>query len=168
MRYAIVLIGMICSLSSFAQEINQIIIDADLNKETLIGNVNDKGLRNAVFVEDWKAEQIEYSPDKTTIKELKKLFKENKEFTVKVFFASWCHDSQLQLPPFVKIAKQVRIKNIEYIALNRKKALPNQDISAFDIKRVPTFIVFKDGKEMGRIIETPQLSIEKDLLRIIK
>ena len=36
------------------------------------------------------------------------------------------------------------------------------------IEELPTFIVSIDGREAGRIIETPKRSIEEDLLEIIE
>jgi thiol-disulfide isomerase/thioredoxin len=36
-----------------------------------------------------------------------------------------------------------------------------------DIVKLPTFIVFVDGREAGRIVETPQRSVEEDLVRIL-
>ena len=36
-----------------------------------------------------------------------------------------------------------------------------------EIELVPTFILDYNGEEIGRIIESPEESLEKDLLRII-
>ena len=36
------------------------------------------------------------------------------------------------------------------------------------IELVPTIIFYKDGSEIGRIVETPVESMEKDLLKIIE
>jgi thiol-disulfide isomerase/thioredoxin len=152
---------------SYAQEINKTMMDPDLEKEVLIGVIDTKGLQNNIFVEDWKLAQDEYTPDKVTVKNLKKYFRSNKDVQIKAFFASWCGDSKEHMPHFVKLAKKARIKNVDYIALSRKKELPNEDITAYNIEFVPTLIVYKEGKELGRIIETPENSLEKDLLKIL-
>ena len=36
-----------------------------------------------------------------------------------------------------------------------------------DIQRTPTFIFFKNGVEIGRIVETPRDSLENDILKIV-
>lgn len=166
-KTTILLISLLFIAFSYAQEVNKVIIDSDLNREILIGNVDVKGMQNPIFVENWKLDQQEYTPDKLAVKALKKYFKKNKDVRIKVFLASWCGDSKEHLPHFVKLAKKAKIKNVEYMALSRKKSLPDEDIAAFEIEFVPTFIVYKEGTEIGRIIETPEESLEKDLLKII-
>ena len=42
------------------------------------------------------------------------------------------------------------------------------DISGLKIEKIPTFIFFKDDKEIGRIVESPEVNIETDLLKILK
>jgi len=37
----------------------------------------------------------------------------------------------------------------------------------YDAKSVATIIVMRDGKEIGRIVEAPDGSLEKDLLAIV-
>jgi len=41
------------------------------------------------------------------------------------------------------------------------------DVASYKIELVPTFIFYDGDTELGRIIETPQTSIEGDLLKII-
>lgn len=84
-----------------------------------------------------------------------------------MYFASWCGDSKEHLPHFVKLAQKAKIKNVKYIALSRQKSLPNKDIREFGIEYVPTFIVFNRNEEIGRIIETPEISLEQDLLKML-
>lgn len=151
----------------YGQEINKTMIDPDIDREILIGKVDKVGLQNPIFLEEWNIAQEEYSPDELMVKKLRKFFRKNKEVEVKVFFGSWCGDSKEQVPHFAKLAQKAKIKNVEYIALSRKKSLPDEDISSYGVEYVPTFIVYKNDEEIGRIIETPELSLEKDLYRII-
>lgn len=150
-----------------AQQINKTMLDPDIERKILIGEIDEDGLRNPVFLEDWDIAQEEYTPDKLTVKKLRKFFRKNKDVRVKVFFASWCGDSKEHVPHFEKLAQKAKIKNVKYIALSRKKSLPDEDISSYEIDYVPTFIIYKDNREIGRIIETPEVSLEKDLYRII-
>jgi len=152
----------------YGQEINKTMIDPDIDREILIGEVNIEGLQNPIFVEEWVAAQDTYTPDKLMVKKLKKYFRKNKEARVKVFFGSWCGDSKEHVPHFAKLAAEAKIKNIEYIALSRNKDLPDEDISSYGIDYVPTFIIYQGEQELGRIVETPEVSLEKDLYQIVK
>jgi hypothetical protein len=56
---------------------------------------------------------------------------------------------------------------LHIIAVNRKNNLQME--KRYNITKVPTIIVEKYGKEIGRITEEPESGyIEKDLLQIIK
>lgn len=163
-----ILIICLAFLQLSAQEVNQVIVDPDLGKEVLIGLVDEDGLSNPLFVEDWEGKMEIYSPDKIVTKKLKKYFKKNKDVKVVVFFASWCHDSQDQMPDFVKLVHQVKMKGITYYALSRKKDMLDTDIKEYHIELVPTFIFYRGEQEIGRIIESPKVSLEKDLWEMVK
>ena len=48
------------------------------------------------------------------------------------------------------------------------KKSPHEDEKVYNVTHVPTFIIKKDGKEIGRITEAPETGfLEKDLLNII-
>ena len=58
---------------------------------------------------------------------------------------------------------------LHIIGVNRKKQSPNGEEAKYNIVKVPTIILEKYGKEIGRITEEPETGfIEKDLLNIIK
>ncbi len=89
---------------------------------------------------------------------------------VEVYFAFWCGDSRNHVPVFKKIVDLLEVPDltVEYLAVERK-ASPGQKYYAADkeVERVPTFIVYRDGREIGRIVENPQVSILEDLLNIL-
>jgi len=154
-----------------AQTINQVIIDPDIDKEVLIGLTDEQGLMNPIFVDNWQDSYDNYIPDKKAIKKLKKLFKKNKDLSIKVFFASWCGDSQEHLPNFVKLVHKAKLQNVSFYGLNRKIEMGDFDfidVYSFNIEKVPTFIIYNGDIEIGRIIETPTNSLEKDLYEIVK
>jgi hypothetical protein len=73
------------------------------------------------------------------------------------------------VPRFLKILDTTDYpeENLLMIAVDSKKQASGLDITAYDIERVPTFIIYKEGKEIGRIIETPVQSLEADLQKIL-
>ena len=114
------------------------------------------------FDENYKG----YKSDSSSIASLKK---EIKGITIKGFMGTWCGDSKREVPQFFKILDQIgfNTKDLELIAVNRNKKTRNNLQKGFNIKKVPTFIFFKQGKEIGRYVEYARESLEKDMLQIV-
>lgn len=92
---------------------------------------------------------------------------EGEEFLV--FFGAWCGDSKRDLPRFLKIADGAGFPpaKITLYSLDRTKTSPDGLTARYGIEFVPTFVVLKDGTEVGRITESPKVSVEADLLTIL-
>jgi thiol-disulfide isomerase/thioredoxin len=87
-----------------------------------------------------------------------------------VFGGTWCHDTQNLLPVFYRLADKGGISNdkITLIGMDRAKTALNGFEKAFKITNVPTFIVMKDGKELGRVVEYGKYgAIDKELGEIV-
>jgi thiol-disulfide isomerase/thioredoxin len=82
---------------------------------------------------------------------------------------SWCSDSQREVPRFIKIMDSIgyNINTLTLINVDTKKQAENTSVSQLKIERIPTFIFTKDGKEIGRIVESPHERLENDMLKII-
>ena len=116
---------------------------------------------------DWFTPNYEdYTLDEVTIEQLKPQLK---KITIKAFMGTWCGDSQDQIPVFYKILDEVGFKysNLEMIAVNRSKQTPDNLQEGYNIERVPTFIFYKNGKEIGRFVEYPRETVEEDILKIV-
>lgn len=152
-----------------AQEINKKIHDQVHNKDILINACTRDGMATfPEFKEMYEPLYAAYTPDAATMIELKKLVKKEK---IKIVFGTWCGDSKVNVPNFLKImdALHVKEKNIEFIAVDGNKKAENGIIDGLDIKMVPTFIIYdQKGIELGRIVEGPKTTIEGDLLAIYK
>jgi thiol-disulfide isomerase/thioredoxin len=86
------------------------------------------------------------------------------------YLGTWCGDSREGVPPFVKTIEAVKNKNIrlKLIGVDRKKLDPENTAVQYNIQRVPTFIVFQDGQEIGRMVEFPlKENFVEDLLDIV-
>ena len=153
--------------SNKSQEFNKVVIDPNLNKEILLGYVNEIGLKN---YSAFSNTEINYSSYKVDT-ELSIIIKDkSKDITVKVVFGSWCGDSKDNVPAFQKIIDTSGFdkSKIEYIAVDRKKKGGSVDVSTLDVKYVPTFIFYRNKKEIGRIIEYPKSeTIEQDWVEIV-
>jgi len=151
-----------------AQDINKTKIDEKSQMEVLTGLCNRDGLKSNLFKTYYDSEYSSYVPDSATIKNLKKLLAD-KNIKVTIVMGSWCGDSQEQVPRFYKIIDALNFPetNITLYCVDRTKKTDNGETDNLAITLVPTFIFYKDGKEIGRIIESPKKSVEKDMLEII-
>lgn len=169
---SIFLFGVLFSLSTLimrAQEINQKTIDAN-NREKLLGIITREGLTQDSFSQ-WYIPQFEnYVVDIETLGTIQKRLK---KYKILAFMGTWCGDSKREVPHFYKILDAIGypMDNLTMIAVdntrdNYKKS-PTGEEKGHDIIKVPTFILLKDGKEVNRIVESPKVTLEKDLKAIV-
>jgi hypothetical protein len=90
--------------------------------------------------------------------------------TVEVFYGGWCGDSRDHVPSFIKLLEAVNNSNITpmFLGVDRQKHEPLGLARDRRIERVPTFIVFTEGHEIGRIVETPEGSVEEHMVKILR
>lgn len=107
-----------------------------------------------------------YQPDEAVLKEFPPLPDSLEVFAV---FGSWCDDSLEQVPRFMKILDRLGVpgEKVHWIAVDRSKQDPDGLTAGMAVERVPTFIVFRSGREIGRIVETPRKTLEQDLREIL-
>lgn len=86
-----------------------------------------------------------------------------------VFFGGWCSDSKREVPRFLKLADLAGIpqERIRLYALDRTKKSDDGMTDRWHIERVPTFIFLAHDVEIGRITESPQTTMEADVLAIL-
>lgn len=94
----------------------------------------------------------------------------DKPTKIMVFLGTWCPDSQRNVPPFINLIEAAANKNIEveYIGVDRRKVDPDNLVADYSITRVPTFVVLRNGEEIGRLTERPKNTVEKDLIEIFE
>ena len=121
---------------------------------------------DSLFKDTWTTEYNNYQPDFET---LDKLEGKLDNTIIKIVFRSTCSDSREQLPRLFKILNELNhdVNSITLIGVNREKQGLSNETEGLEIELVPTIIFYKDAKEIGRIVETPVESMEKDLLKII-
>ena len=92
-----------------------------------------------------------------------------RDIEIYVLFGTWCHDSQREVPRFLQLLNSLNIQEnyIHLIGLNFLKNEPQDRGKSFQIKKTPTFVFLRNQKEIGRIVEMPEISLEADLLKIL-
>ncbi|TDN81826.1 thiol-disulfide isomerase/thioredoxin [Salegentibacter sp. 24] len=107
-----------------------------------------------------------YTPKKEALNTIKKHIG---EYEIIMFMGTWCGDSRYTVPKFFKLLDQVDFnrENLTNIAVNYSKKAPGELEEKYNIKRVPTIIFLKDGKEVNRFVEYSLESLEEDIAKIV-
>ena len=139
-------------------------------QKILLGKIKKASLNQENY-KSWFSKNYEnYSPDENAIKDLQSNLN---DYKITVFMGTWCGDSKREVPRFYKIIEALEFpeNQMELIALsndfNLYKQSPQHEENGLNIHRVPTFIFYKNGKEVNRIVEHPVESLEKDILKIV-
>ncbi len=159
--------GLILVQNSAGQEMNQLVFSEITNSNILLGYCDRDGFAQAEFQAWFDMNYESYSPDQEVLKKLMKI--DQHELTIKIVLGTWCHDSRREVPVFYRVADEIGIpdEKLTLICVNRMKEFPGTDISSLEVNFVPTFIFYRSGTEIGRIIESPAKSLEKDMLKIL-
>ena len=134
----------------------------------LIGIVTKSDFQQEPYGSKWFNDFYSwYEVDQPIVEEIKQHLK---GITIKGFLGTWCSDSQREVPNFYKLLDNVNFnyKKLKLIAVDKDKKAGGLE-KKYKLEKVPTFIFYKNGKEIGRFVEyAPNNStIEKDILTII-
>jgi hypothetical protein len=132
--------------------------------EDLVGPVG----REAILKHnpDWEGTAAAYQPVPDAIARLRTL---GREVRIEVYFGSWCSDCAAHIPAFFKILDLVDspLIKVRYTGLPRDRDKRGPYTGGREIARIPTIIISVDGREAGRIVETPKKTLEEDLAAIL-
>jgi len=160
-------IMLVAFVSSRAQEINKIVYDEMADENILFGYFDRNGLTGEDFNFWFDEEYQSYSVDIKTLEKIKPEVLSTIE--IKVVMGTWCEDSQREVPRFYKILDKLdfNTENLIIIGVNRLKLADETEVNKLNIELVPTIIFYVDGEEIGRIIESPEESLEKDMFKLL-
>ena len=154
------------SLVNLAQTTNQCVVDQKSGKPMLVGTCTREAFQDSSFAWWFNSEYDNYELDNEALSHVKI----DSEFhSITIVMGTWCSDSRREVPRFYKILDSLRFpaSKVKLIMVDRKKEAAEVDISSLNIELVPTMIFYNDGLEVGRIIETPKETLEKDILGIL-
>lgn len=116
------------------------------------GLVNKYLIQNDTAFKWYNSSQGYYKPDTATLNAFERS-KGNYQFIV--FGGTWCEDTQFVLPKFFKLQEASGISDdaITMFGVDRAKTSLGNIAKALNVTLVPTIIVMKDGKEIGRVVE---------------
>jgi hypothetical protein len=157
---------------AYTQEnkINQQFTDA-AGQAILIGQCTREALWREPFRNWFVSNYDQYIVDSGTCVFVAPLLKDKK---ITLFMGTWCGDSRREVPRLLKILDCCGFppENLTMIMVSNQpdmyKKSPGHEEEGRQIIRVPTMIIEGVTVELGRIIEFPVVSLEKDLLRILR
>jgi thiol-disulfide isomerase/thioredoxin len=133
----------------------------------IIGAFDPERLKQEPYSSWYTSGYDDYQIKSEVLNSLLDIAKEN--ITIKIVMGTWCPDSRREVPRMMRIFDIWRfpISQISFIGVDRKKNANLPEFESLKIERVPTFIIYKNNIEAGRIIETPKTSLEQDLVNIL-
>ena len=116
---------------------------------------------------EWKSE---YDTAAVDINFVQKLNQYPDSLHILLFLGTWCPDSRHGVPPFMKSWEKVQNPrlSLQIVAVDREKTDPDDLAQTWHIERVPTFVVLKGKKEIGRLVEIPVVTFTQDLLHMLE
>ncbi len=132
----------------------------EINKEPgsqgakiLTGTIDKYLLKNDTSFKWYAPNQQSYQPDTSIINSFAKV--KGAKLQVVIFGGTWCEDTQFILPKFFKAQELSGVpdENITLFGVNRNKQSLGHIAEALGVINVPTIIIMKGGKEMGRVVE---------------
>lgn len=135
----------------------------------LWGKCSPKAFQQKPFNEWYQQQFSSYTADSALCSSLKM-----NAVKVDIFMGTWCGDSKREVPRMLKVFNycgvtedRLRLFTVNNSDSAFKQTLGNEAAKE-NIFRVPTFIFYNEaGKELGRIIESPVQTLEKDMEAII-
>ena len=133
----------------------------------LLGYFNLPRMLYAPHSEWYNSEFDRYQPGQKVVDKL--ALRISEDITIKIVLGTWCPDSRREVPRFMKLLDALKfpVEKTTFIGVDNMKLSPVGEYESLGIERVPTFIVYKNNIEAGRIIENPVTSLEQDMLDIL-
>jgi thiol-disulfide isomerase/thioredoxin len=149
-RFLVLALGLVAAHVVFAQQ-SEVSRDAEGNK-VLKGFITKRELTTDTAFKWFIKNQGDYTPDQGALQTLRA---NRDSLSIIAFGGTWCSDTKFILPKFFVLADAAGIPpdRITLIGVDHDKRTIQHLSETFNITNVPTIIVFKNGKEIGRVIE---------------
>ncbi len=116
----------------------------------------------------WYAENLKgYNPNPEAVAGLKK---NADSIQLLAFMGTWCEDSHFIIPKFFALTDAAGFSKdrVTLIGVDRQKKTLSHLSEALNVTNVPTIIVMKNGKEVGRVVEFGKYGLfDKELGEIL-
>ena len=89
------------------------------------------------------------------------------KFNVVALIGTWDEQSRILFPQLYKVMVLAGSPETQMLIFGADEKLDTGAPTEYKLKKVPTFIVLKEGKELGRITGSVDESIEADIAKIL-
>lgn len=136
--------------------------------ETILnGPLTKEGLQKMPYKIWFNTNYKTYTVDTETLKNIKR--KDLKGLKIIAFMGTWCHDSNREIPRLMRVCEELGIYDqLELYGLDVNKKSRLEKEKDWDIRKTPTIIFLKDGEEIARILEEPEISFEHSMELILR
>ena len=147
--------------------LNQEMYDKQSKTKMLIGLSNRDRLKQDPFSWWFNKAYGAYVVNKEAVQGIKN---DSENLSIKLFMGTWCRDSRREVPRIYRILDAAGFdeSRLTLINVNREKNSPGEEDVGLNIHHVPTVILYNNGNEIGRIIESPVQLLEEDMAAIWK
>lgn len=140
------------------------------NSPFLIGVFSREYLRSEPYASWFEPGYESYRPNPALVENLKPLLQDTH---ILLFLGTWCGDSRREVPRLLRILDAVGVPadRLKMVGVDRRrptyKTSPGGEQWGLQIRRVPTIIVLRNGREVGRIVERPAVGLEQALCDLL-
>jgi len=167
-RVIIICLAVFTSLMVFAQ--SQYEISPDKNGGKIFKGIISREIleKDTSFYNTWYYSNFNaYSPNPEAVAAIKR---NNDSLQIIAFMGTWCEDSHFIIPKLFHLADAAGLAKdkISLIGTDRSKKTLGYLSESMGVTNVPTIIIMKKGKELGRVVEYGKSGMfDKDLAEII-
>jgi hypothetical protein len=168
MKKAILTLVLTISLAAVASAQGFEVIMEASGKKILKGIISRDDIEKDTSYSWYAPNQKGYNPNSEALA----AFRQYKDsIQLLVFMGTWCGDSHYIIPRFYALTDAAVFPQdrITLIGVDRSKKTLSHLTEALDVKNVPTIIVMKNGRELGRVVEYGKFGMfDKELGDIIR
>jgi hypothetical protein len=119
---------------------------------------------------EWGREAAEAHPDAEAARALLQV---PRGAEVLVFLGTWCSDSKREVARLWRALDDAGGAGpelpftVRYLCVSEDKRQPAAAVAEFGLRYMPTFVVRRGGREVGRVVEISPGGIESDLLALL-
>ncbi len=109
-----------------------------------------------------------YKPRPDALENIKK---QADSIEIVAFMGTWCEDSHFIIPQLIALLDSAQFPKDKFslIGVDRNKKTVGRLSEALQVTLVPTILVFRNGKELGRIVEYGKYGMfDKELAEILR
>ena len=162
----VIILALLAGNTLFAQTQYEVLVERP-DEKSYKGFITKEILQADTSFKWYAQNLVGYTPNKVAVDGLQQ---HKDSLQLLVFMGTWCEDSQFIIPKLFALTEAAGFPadRVTLFGVDRKKKSFGSLSLALNITNVPTIIVLKQGKELGRVVEYGKYGVfDKELGEII-